>query len=116
MKFKIDENLPVDLAADLRLAEHDADTVLDENLAGATDMTIVAAALREGRVLFTLDKGIANLIQHPVHTHAGVVLFRPGTSGRMAVLQFIRSRLAELLVLELADRVTVVSEGRIRVR
>jgi predicted nuclease of predicted toxin-antitoxin system len=116
VKFKIGENLPVDLAADLHLAEHDADTVLDENLAGAADMAIVAAALREGRILLTLDKGIANLIQHPVHTHAGVVLFRPGTSGRMAILQFIRSRLAERLALELADRVTVVSEGRIRVR
>jgi len=116
VKFKTDENLPVELAADLRLAEHDADTVLDENLAGATDMTIVAPGLREGRVVFSLDKGIANLIRHPVHTHAGVVLFRPGTSGRMALLQFIRSRLAELLVLELADRVTVFSEGRIRLR
>lgn len=66
--------------------------------------------------MLTLDKGIANLIQHPANTHAGVVLFRPGLSGRMQVLHFIRSRLAELLTLELTDRVTVVSEGRIRVR
>ena len=116
MKFKIDENLPVDLAADLHLAGHDADTVFDKHLAGATDLSVVAAALREGRIVLTLDKGIANLILHPVHTHAGVVLFRPGLSGRSAVLHFIRSRLAELLILELADRVTVVSEARIRVR
>jgi predicted nuclease of predicted toxin-antitoxin system len=116
VKFKVDENLPVDLSADLHLAGHDADTVLDENLAGATDLIVVAAALREGRIVLTLDKGIANVIQHPIHTHAGVVLFRPGVSGRQAVRHFIRSRLAELLTLELADRVTVVSEGRIRVR
>ncbi len=116
MKFKIDENLPVDLVADLNRAGHDADTVVDENLAGAADPIVVAAALREGRILLTLDKGIASLIQHPVNTHAGVVSFRPGASGRSAVLDFIRSHLAELLVLELANRVTVVSEGRIRVR
>lgn len=116
MNFKIDENLPVDLVVDLQLAGHDADTVLDENLAGATDLIVVAAALREGRILLTLDKGIANLIQHPVNTHAGVVLFRPGATGRSMVLDFIRSRLAEFLRLELANRVTVVSEGRIRVR
>jgi predicted nuclease of predicted toxin-antitoxin system len=66
VKFKIDENLPVGLVADLHLAGHDADTVLDEKLAGATDLIVVAAALREGRILLTLDKGIANLIQHPV--------------------------------------------------
>lgn len=116
MKFKIDENLPVDLVIDLHLAGHNADTVLDENLAGSTDLIVVAAALREDRILLTLDKGIANLIQHPIHTHAGVVLFRPGTSSRLAVLQFIRSRLPELLLLQLAGRVTIVSEGRIRVR
>jgi predicted nuclease of predicted toxin-antitoxin system len=116
VKFKIDENLPVELVADLHLAGHDADTVLDENLAGATDLVVVAAALGEGRILLTLDKGIANLLKYPVDTHAGVVLFRPGASGRAAVLDFIRSRFAELLILDLANRVTVVSEGRIRVR
>jgi hypothetical protein len=68
-----------------------------------------AAALREGRILPTLDKGIASLIQHPVNNHAGVVLFRPGASGRSAVLDSIRSHLAELLFLELANRVTVIS-------
>ena len=56
MKFKIDENLPVDLVADLRLAGNEADTVLDDNLAGATDSIVVAAAHREGRILPTLDK------------------------------------------------------------
>ena len=70
MNFKIDENLPVDLVADLQRAGHNADTVLDENLAGSADLIVLAAALREGRVLLTLDKGIANLIQHPVNTHA----------------------------------------------
>jgi hypothetical protein len=72
--------------------------------------------IEKAGILLTLDKGIASLIQHPVNTHAGVVLFRPGASGRLAVLDFIRSRLAELLGLELANRVTVVSEGRVRVR
>jgi predicted nuclease of predicted toxin-antitoxin system len=116
MKFKVDENLPADLAADLHLAGHEADTVPDENLCDAADSIIVAAAFREDRILLMLDKGIANLIRHPTHTHAGVVLFRPGAYGRSAVLDFIRSHLAELLTLELANRVTVVSEGRIRIR
>jgi hypothetical protein len=30
VKFKLDENLPVDLVSDLREAGHDADSVLDE--------------------------------------------------------------------------------------
>ncbi|HTA46896.1 MAG TPA: DUF5615 family PIN-like protein [Bryobacteraceae bacterium] len=78
MKFKIDENLPSDLVTDLNLAGHDAHTVLEENLAGAADLIVIAAAFRDGRILLTLDKGIANLIRHPVNSHAGVVLFRTG--------------------------------------
>jgi predicted nuclease of predicted toxin-antitoxin system len=114
VKFKLDENLPDELAGDLRLAGHDADTVGDEGLTGAPDPLVVAAALRERRILLTLDKGIANLIEHPASAHVGVVLFRPGVSGRGGVLRFIRSRLDELLSRELADRVTVVSAQRIR--
>lgn len=37
MKFKIDENLPSELAADLRHLGHEADTVFDEGLLGAKD-------------------------------------------------------------------------------
>jgi len=95
MKFKIDENLPLALAHHLRLIGHDADTVSDENLAGAPDSLVVPAALREQRVVLTLDKGIADLTQYPSSTHAGVVLFRPGMSDRMNVLRFVTSRLDE---------------------
>ena len=85
-------------------------------MTGTPDAIVLAAAFREGRILLTLDKGIANVIQHPVHTHGGVVLFRPGMSGRASVVQFIRSRLADLLLCELANHVTVVSDRRIRIR
>jgi predicted nuclease of predicted toxin-antitoxin system len=116
MRFKLDENLPVELAAELQLAGHDTDTVLDENLKGASDPVVVETARDAGRILLTLDKGIANLIRHPLERHAGVVLFRPGSSGRAAVLGFIRSRLSELLLHDLEHRVTVVSDTRIRFR
>ena len=74
------------------------------------------AVIAEKRILFTLDKGIANLKQYPVEEHAGVVLFRPVRSGRRLVLAFIRERLPSLLELDLRDRLTVVGPTRIRVR
>lgn len=48
-------------------------------------------------ILLTLDKGIASLLQYPVHEHGGVVLFRPDGSGRRTILSFVRSRLPKLL-------------------
>jgi predicted nuclease of predicted toxin-antitoxin system len=116
VRFKLDENLPLELAADLRIAGHDADTVLDENLNGAPDRLVVETARSASRILLTLDTGIANLIRHPQEQHAGVVLFRPGSSGRIAVLEFIRSRISLLLQHDLEHRVTIVSDTRIRIR
>jgi len=76
----------------------------------------VDAAVAAGRILFTLDQGIANLRRYPIHQHAGVVLFRPDTSGRGAVIAFVRERLRKLLEMDLTDRLTVVGPSRIRFR
>ncbi|MGO9262748.1 MAG: DUF5615 family PIN-like protein [Bryobacteraceae bacterium] len=40
MKFKLDENLPIDLVTDLRALGHDADTVVDEGLGGAAHPSV----------------------------------------------------------------------------
>jgi predicted nuclease of predicted toxin-antitoxin system len=116
VRFKLDENLPTELADDLRELGHDADTVVDERLCGAKDPEVIEAANASNRILLTLDKGIANLLRYPLSEHAGVVLFRPDASGRRAVLSFVRARFSSLLDLELAGRLTVVGPSRIRVR
>ena len=82
MKFKIDENLPAEVAADLRAAGHDAESVADEGMGGSPDPPILGRAKREGRVFFTMDKGIADIRIYPPGEYAGIVLFRPRTSGR----------------------------------
>jgi predicted nuclease of predicted toxin-antitoxin system len=62
VKFKIDENLPAELAEDLERLGHSADTIADEGLVGAVDSVVVAAAKVEGRIVLTLDKGIADIV------------------------------------------------------
>jgi|ERR1700722_10574035 Domain of unknown function (DUF5615) len=116
MKFKVDENLPREVADDLVRLGHDTDTINDEGLVGADDMTVVEAARASERILLTLDKGVASLLRYPVSEHAGVVLFRPDSSGRGEVLSFVRLRVEVLLAMELVGRLTVVGPMRIRVR
>ncbi|MGD0569856.1 MAG: DUF5615 family PIN-like protein [Candidatus Sulfotelmatobacter sp.] len=82
MRFKLDENLPRELADDLVRLGHNTDTVHGEGLTGAEDTAVVHAARSSGRILMTLDKGIASLLQYPVNEHGGIVLFRPDASGR----------------------------------
>jgi predicted nuclease of predicted toxin-antitoxin system len=116
VKFKLDENLPAELATGLRDLGHDADTIADEGLCGCPDPDVVAAASRAGRILLTLDKGIANIQTYPAGEHSGIVLFRPDGTGRGAALAFVRERLEDLLEMDLAGRVAVVGPSRIRLR
>jgi predicted nuclease of predicted toxin-antitoxin system len=116
VKLKLDENLPVEIADDLRLAGHDVHTVFDEGLSGADDTVLMAAVQRESRAILTLDKGIANVQRYPPQDYAGIVLFRPPGAGRGVVLDFVRRRLGSTLPLLVAGALVVVSERSIRVR
>lgn len=116
MKFKIDENLPTEVAEQLWKSGHEAATVSEEGLVGAPDTEIVAVAAAEARILITLDKGIASLVRHPPSTHHGVVLFRPGSLGRRSVLEFVSDHLPALLDLPLEGKITVVTDRGIRTR
>lgn len=116
MRFKLDENLPVELVAELARLGHDADTVHAEELTGEPDPRIVEAASAEGRILLTLDKGLADITAYPPGTHAGIVLFRPVSAGRETAFGFVQRHLARLESGLAAGRITVVTETGIRRR
>ncbi len=60
MRFKLDENLPVELAEMFREAGHDAVTVLDQHLMGARDSDLASVCIREGRAIITLNTDFAD--------------------------------------------------------
>ncbi len=75
MKFKVDENLPVEVAELLRQAGYDAATVFDEKLAGETDRTIAAVCRLEQRAIVTLDVEISGRLNIVVRQHKDRRLF-----------------------------------------
>jgi predicted nuclease of predicted toxin-antitoxin system len=116
VKFKIDENLPAEVADDLKAAGHDADTVDSQGLVCASDQLILARIQSEGRVLFTMDKGIADIRAYPPIHYPGLVLFRLRSAGRNSTLSFVRRHLPTLLQLQMTGHLFVVSETSIRMR
>ena len=116
MRFKIDENMPAEIAQDLRSLGHDATTVIDQGMTGVDDELLVARVEAEARIFMTMDRGIANTQAYLPDRFAGLILLRPNRGGRGAVLSFVRSRLAQLLGLEMQGRLVVVSEAGIRRR
>jgi predicted nuclease of predicted toxin-antitoxin system len=116
VKFKLDENLPAEVADDLRSVGHDAETVHTEGLTGASDPVVAAAARAEQRVLLTMDKGLADVRAYPPGQHAGIVLLRLRTAGRTATREFLREHLADILRHDLSGRLVIVTERGIRTR
>jgi predicted nuclease of predicted toxin-antitoxin system len=55
MKIKLDENMPIGLAAILSSLGHDVETVVQEGMAGCPDFKIWEMAQEEGRFLITQD-------------------------------------------------------------
>jgi predicted nuclease of predicted toxin-antitoxin system len=93
VKVKLDENVPRSAGDVLVAAGHDVDTVVDEDLAGATDPRVVAAAAATGRLLITLDRGLGDIRAYPPGQHAGILVLRPADQSASTVA----AALAELV-------------------
>lgn len=61
MRFKVDENLPVEVAELLRQAGYGAITVHDQGLGGEADAEIASICQEEERALVTLDTDFADI-------------------------------------------------------
>jgi predicted nuclease of predicted toxin-antitoxin system len=116
VKIKVDENLPTEVADDLRAMGHDAETVFSESLSGAADPHVIDVAAREGRALITLDKGIADVRRYPPSKYYGIILLRPRTTGRLQVMAFVRTHIPLIPMNDPRGHLIVISEVSIRVR
>ncbi|HTO84930.1 MAG TPA: DUF5615 family PIN-like protein [Methylomirabilota bacterium] len=116
MKVKLDENLPAELLDDLNAIGYQAASVHQEGLTGAVDEILLRAVRHEGRAIFTMDKGVADVRAYPPEQHNGIVLFRPPSAGRGAVRAFVRRHASDLLARDLKGRLLVVTDRGIRIR
>jgi predicted nuclease of predicted toxin-antitoxin system len=82
MRFKIDENLPAEVAELLEASKHDAMTIFDQHMVGELDPKVASVYKSEDRALITLDLDLVG-IQH------GKSLVRVSISGDSSLEQFI---------------------------
>lgn len=116
MRVKLDENMPIEAAALLRVAGWECDTVFDEGLSGAEDGNIGGRCRAEGRVLFTLDLDFADIRTYPPIEYPGIVVLRPIELSRGSVLRLLQ-RSIPILTTEWAEhRLWIVEPGRVRIR
>jgi uncharacterized protein (DUF433 family)/predicted nuclease of predicted toxin-antitoxin system len=116
MKAKLDENLPLRIAARLRELGRDVHTAEQENLSGCGDSELWTQAQRESRTLITQDLDFSDSRRFTPGTHHGLVLVLSRAPSRMRLIQ----RLQEVFQTEAVDEwpgcFVVVTDQKIRVR
>jgi len=116
MKFKIDENLPLEFAQVLRSAGYDAATVVEEELSGAADPDVLSACWSEDRAIVTLDVDFADIRLCPPEETPGIIVFRVRSQDKQHLLSCLHRVIPFLEKESLKGRLWIVEEDRIRIR
>jgi predicted nuclease of predicted toxin-antitoxin system len=116
MKAKLDENLPLQLAARLRNLGHDVHTMQDEGRAGCEDLSLWRAAQREERIRITQDLDFSDTRQFAPGTHRGLILIRLHSPSRFNLMERIEEVFRHEPVETWAGCFVVVTERKLRVR
>jgi predicted nuclease of predicted toxin-antitoxin system len=89
MRFKVDENLPIEVAEMLRQAGYDAATVLEQRYGGSADAQVATLCQRESRVLVTLDIDFAHIRNYPPTEFPGLIVLRLRRQDKPIVLDML---------------------------
>ena len=116
MKIKLDENLPSLLASRLAAMGHDAQTVVEEGIAGKPDGVIWQAAQSEARFLITQDMDFSNAQRLVLGTHHGILLLRLRNPSWRALVARVVDLFAQEDVTKWAKCFVVATESKVRVR
>ena len=115
MHFKVDEDLPEEVAILFRAVGHDAHTVGNQQLQGCPDEELWAVVQRENRCLVTADKGFGDPRRHTQTAHGGIVLFRLPRESRAGYVRLTEQLLAGYNLEEIRGTILVVTPQAIRV-
>jgi len=116
MRFKIDENLPVEVGDMLQQAGHIADTVHSEKLTGTDDRNLSIVCRTENRVLITLDMGFADIRTYPPHEFPGFIVIRSKRQDKPSILEVVQRLIPIIDKGQITGKLWIVEEQRIRIR
>src|SRR3989338_10296097 len=116
MKFKIDQNLPIEAADLLTAANHDAKTVYKQSLGGASDERIVDICKDENRILITADLDLSDIRRYPPALTPGYMVLRLPRQSKQALLDLLTKAIPMLAVRPINGRLWIVEPDRLRIR
>ncbi|OQB37589.1 MAG: hypothetical protein BWY09_01573 [Candidatus Hydrogenedentes bacterium ADurb.Bin179] len=115
MKFKTDENIPVDVLSVMVLRGHDVASVYTQSLQGTSDSHLASVCAAEGRALLTLDLDFANIAAYPPEKYCGILVLRPHNQSIPMIHILVRKLLAMLEQETPHGALWIVEPDRIRI-
>jgi len=116
MKFKIDENLPLEIKNLLTQAGHDALTVKDQNLTGKPDTNLAAVCLAEGRTFITADLDFSDIRAYPPEKYPGIMVIRSDRQDKPTMIELFLPILDLLSKEQVDQRLWIIEKDRVRMR
>ncbi len=116
MRIKLDENLGRTHAALLAEQGHQVERTYEEGLSGEADQVVWEMVCAEDRFFITLDTDFSDVRRFPPGTHPGILLLRPRSRGRNAVLNLLRRVVEEHSIETLRGCLAVARETHTRIR
>jgi predicted nuclease of predicted toxin-antitoxin system len=115
-RFKVDENLPLEIVDLLAEAGHDATSVHSQDLVGRPDPDVADVCRIEGRAIVTLDVDFADIQTYPPARYAGLMVLRLARQDKPHVIDVFRRALTRLGDEDIRGHLWIVEEHRVRIR
>ena len=116
IQFKLDENIPTELAGALRARGYAATTVAEEGLIGSKDVALASVCAAEHKTLITFDLDFSDIRHFPPDKYAGLMILRLDDQSCVNLLARFEDLFALFDSYPLEGTLWVIEENRIRIR
>ena len=116
MQFKIDENLPIEIAELLITAGHNAKTINEQHLQGEKDPALIDVCKGEQRVLVSLDTDFSDIRAYPPEEYSGIIVLRVRIQAKHHVIKVFRSIIPLISREPLVQHLWIIEENKVRIR
>jgi len=114
LRLLLDQMIDSDVAADLRAAGHDVCCVGELGMKRADDAEIVQLAIRENRILVTLDEDFGDWALLPLNRHPGVIRIKAVPTCTEMIESVLLPFLETSADQEFSDRLVIVRSTGVR--
>ncbi|MBF0398669.1 MAG: DUF5615 family PIN-like protein [Desulfobacterales bacterium] len=108
MKFKTDENIPIEIAKLLKSTGYDTMTIMEQGLSGEQDYKIAKVCQQEERILITLDLDFSDIRTYPPTQYCGIIVLRVYRQDKLNIITTFKQVIPLLEKEQIANRLWII--------